>query len=76
MAWSGKGLGAPSRGRYAVMARRDDEASEEDVQDDDKVAGSRAGKHGEDGSYVGESFNDDAIDAGETGAEARSEENR
>jgi hypothetical protein len=56
------------------MTPGDDEKSEEDVQDDDKVAGSRAGKHGEDGSYVGESFNDDAIDAGETGAEARSQE--
>jgi hypothetical protein len=32
------------------------------------------GKHGEDGSYVGETSNDDAIDAGETGAEARAEE--
>jgi hypothetical protein len=58
------------------MAPRDDEKSEEDVQDDDKVATSRAGKHGEDGSYVGESSSDDAIDAEETGAEARSEENR
>ena len=43
---------------------------------DDKVAGSRAGKHGEDGSYVGETSSDDSIDAGETGAEARSEDNR
>ena len=54
------------------MAPGDDAKSEEDVQDDDSVAGSRAGKHGEDGSYVGESSSDDAIDAGETGAEARS----
>lgn len=58
------------------MAPGDDAKSEEDVQDDDKVAGSRAGKHGEDGSYVGESSSDDAIDAGETGAEARSQEKR
>ncbi len=56
------------------MTPGDDDKSEEDVQDDDKVAGSRAGKHGDDGSYVGESSNDDAIDAGETGAEARSQE--
>jgi hypothetical protein len=56
------------------MAPGDDEKSEEDVQEDNKVAGSRAGKHGEDGSYVGESSSDDAIDVGETGAEARSEE--
>ena len=53
---------------------RDDAKSEEDVQKDDKVASSRAGKHGEDGSYVGQSSSDDAIDAGETGAEARSRE--
>ena len=56
------------------MTPGDDEKSEEDVQDDDKVAGSRAGKHGEDGSYVGRTSSDDAIDAGETGAEARSQE--
>jgi hypothetical protein len=56
------------------MAPGDDEKSEEDVQEDGKVAGSRAGKHGEDGSYVGESSSDDAIDAGQTGAEARSEQ--
>jgi hypothetical protein len=55
------------------MAPGEDDKSEEDVQDDDKVAGSRAGKHGEDGSYVGESSNDDSIDAGETGAEARAQ---
>jgi hypothetical protein len=55
------------------MAPGEDDKSEEDVHDDDKVAGSRAGKHGEDGSYVGESFNDDSIDAGETGAEARAQ---
>ena len=58
------------------MAPGDDAKSEEDVQNDDNVAGSRAGKHGEDGSYVGESSSDDAIDAGETGAEARSEAKR
>ena len=55
------------------MAPGDDDKSEEDVHDDDKVAGSRAGKDGEDGSYVGETSSDDAIDAGETGAEARSQ---
>lgn len=57
------------------MAAGDDEKSEEDVQKDDKVASSRAGKDGEDGSYVGETSSDDAIDAGETGAEARSRHN-
>ncbi len=58
------------------MAPGDDDKSEEDVQKDDKVASSRAGKDGDDGSYVGETSSDDAIDAGETGAEARSEQNR
>ena len=58
------------------MAPGDDEKSEEDVQKDDKVASSRAGNDGEDGSYVGETSSDDAIDAGETGAEARSQQNR
>ena len=53
----------------------DDEKSEEGVDDDNKVAASRAGKDdGEgDGSYVGRTFNDDSLDVGETGAEARSE---
>lgn len=76
MAWGGKCLGTAGPGRYAVMTARDDERSEEDVQPDDKVASSRAGKHGGDGSYVGATSSDDAIDAGETGAEARSRENR
>lgn len=58
------------------MAPGDDDKSEEDVHDDDKVASSRAGKDGEDGSYVGETSSDDAIDAGETGAEARSQSQR
>jgi hypothetical protein len=58
------------------MAPGDDAQSEEDVQKDDTVASSRAGKHGEDGSYVGRTSSDDAIDAGETGAEARSREKR
>ncbi|ULE35871.1 hypothetical protein [Mycobacterium sp. IDR2000157661] len=52
----------------------DDQRSEQDVEDDNKVAASRAGKDGdEDGSYVGQTFNDDSLDTGETGAEARSE---
>ena len=58
------------------MAPGDDAQSEEDVQEDDAVVSSRAGKHGEDGSYVGRSSSDDAIDVGETGAEARSREKR
>lgn len=52
----------------------DDDDSEQDVDKDQKVAGSRAGKEdSDDGTYVGRTFSDDSIDAGETGAEARSE---
>jgi hypothetical protein len=60
------------------MSPRDDNKSESDVDDDDHVAASRAGKGGDDddGSYVGESASDDAIDVGESGAEARSQEGR
>lgn len=53
----------------------DDTKSEQDVDEDNKVAASRAGKGGdEDGSYVGQTFNDESLDTGETGAEARSSE--
>lgn len=48
---------------------KSDDKSETDVDDDEKVAGSRAG-----GRYVGRTTSDDAFDAGETGAEARSED--
>lgn len=52
----------------------DDQKSEQDVDEDNKVAASRAGKEGgDDGTYVGRTFNDDSLDVGETGAEARSE---
>jgi hypothetical protein len=58
-----------------MTPREDDDSSEEDVAEDDHVAASRAGKKGEDdGTYVGRTFSDDAIDAGETGAEARSDQ--
>jgi hypothetical protein len=59
------------------MSPRDDNKSETDVDDDDHVAASRAGKEGdEDGTYVGQTASDDAIDVGESGAEARSQEGR
>jgi hypothetical protein len=53
----------------------DNDDSEQGVEDDSKVAGSRAGKEDsdDDGTYVGRTFSDDSIDAGETGAEARSD---
>lgn len=63
------------------MTPREDD-SEEGVTDDDHVAASRAGKDndgddGDDGgTYVGRTFSDDAIDAEETGAEARSDDGR
>ncbi|MCK0174007.1 MULTISPECIES: hypothetical protein [Mycobacteriaceae] len=51
--------------------------SEADVQEDSKVASSRAGKEGddgEDGTYVGRTFSDDAMDDEQTGAEARAQQ--
>lgn len=60
-----------------MTPRPDDDESEQDVDEDDNVAASRAGKDGDDdGTYVGRTFSDDAIDAGETGAEARSTDGR
>jgi hypothetical protein len=51
--------------------------SEDDFDKDGEVAGSRKGKSDrKDGTYVGRTFNDDALDLGETGAEARSREGR
>lgn len=59
------------------MESRHDNESESDVDDDDHVAASRAGKEGDDdGTYVGQTASDDALDVGETGAEARSEDGR
>ena len=48
------------------------EKSEEDIEADPAVAGSRADQ-GEDGDYVGRTFADDDFDAGESGAERRSQ---
>jgi hypothetical protein len=57
-----------------MTERKDDDATEYDVDEDENVAGSRAGKEGEDdGTYVGRTASDDAVDTGETGAEARSQ---
>jgi hypothetical protein len=55
----------------------DEEAkSEHDVDEDNQVAGSRAGKDGGggDGTYVGRTSNDDALDDEQSGAEARSQD--
>lgn len=60
------------------MNRPSDEAdkNEPDVGDDHKVASSRAGKEGddEDGTYVGRTGSDDAIDDEQSGAEARAQQ--
>jgi hypothetical protein len=60
------------------MEPRNDNKSESDVDDDEHVAASRAGKEGEDddGTYVGQTASDDALDTGQTGAEARSQAER
>jgi hypothetical protein len=55
------------------MAPGDDDTREKDVDSDDKETTARPGKSGP-GSYVGETSSDDSIDAGETGAEARSKQ--
>jgi hypothetical protein len=47
--------------------------AESDVEPESHEARSRAGKESDGGSYVGRANPDDALDAGETGAEARSE---
>ena len=59
-----------------MTSPKDEDKSETDVDDDHKVAGSRAGKEGGegDGSYVGRTFNDDALDDEVSGAEARSQQ--
>ena len=57
-----------------MNTRNGDEKTEEDVSGDKNVATSRAGKADDDGgTYVGQTASDDSIDAGETGAEARSD---
>ncbi|GAA1648903.1 hypothetical protein MMUR_10950 [Mycolicibacterium murale] len=47
--------------------------SEADVDNDEHVAASRAGGSDDDGSYVGRTADDDALDTEESGAEARAQ---
>jgi hypothetical protein len=54
-----------------MSPRNADDETEHDVDKDENVARSRAGKE-DGGTYVGRESSDDSIDAGETGAEARS----
>ncbi len=56
------------------MAEDKHHKPESDVEAEDHQAQSRAGKKGEEGSYVGRTFNDDVFDAGESGAEARAQQ--
>jgi hypothetical protein len=56
-----------------MSPREDDAETEYDVDEDENVAGSRAGKEDkDDGTYVGQTSSDDSLDVGESGAEARS----
>ncbi|WP_165609419.1 hypothetical protein [Mycobacterium alsense] len=55
------------------MRGRKGHKAEPDVEPEAHQSRSRA-KKGEDGTYVGAAGPDDAIDAGETGAEARGQE--
>ena len=56
------------------MTQPENDKSETDVDDDPKVASPRAGKEcDDDGTYVGQTGPDDALDVGESGAEARSQ---
>jgi hypothetical protein len=55
-----------------MSGRKDDDETESDVDEDKNVAGSREGKGDEDdGTYVGRTASDDALDVDESGAEAR-----
>jgi len=54
------------------MAKAKGHRAESDVEAETHEARSRAGKDGNDGTYVGTTGPDDSLDVGETGAEARS----
>ncbi|WP_165825049.1 hypothetical protein [Mycolicibacter senuensis] len=55
------------------MGLRKGQEAESDAEPDAYRTGSRAGKD-EDGTHVGRISPDDALDVGETGAEARSDD--
>ena len=55
------------------MTNPQSDKAEEDVEADPHVAGSRADRD-EDGDYVGRTTADDDFDAGESGAERRSQD--
>lgn len=55
------------------MSSSKKDETETDVAPDPHTAGSRAGGSDDDATYVGRTADDDALDTGETGAEARSQ---
>lgn len=55
------------------MSHPRSDKAESDTEPDPHVAGSRASED-EDGDYVGRASGDDDFDAGESGAEARSDD--
>lgn len=55
------------------MAKPKGHKAESDVEAENHESRSRAGKGEDDGTYVGATSPDDALDVGETGAEARSQ---
>lgn len=57
------------------MAESKGHENESDVEPEEHEARSRAGDEKNDGTYVGRTDPDDALDIGETGAEARSDDN-
>ncbi|ORW95397.1 hypothetical protein AWB92_09300 [Mycobacterium sp. IEC1808] len=60
-------------GNLDPMPENKGHRAEEDVEPEVHEARSRAAE-GDDGSYVGAAGSDDTFDAGETGAEARSQD--
>ncbi len=65
----GAGLTA-SKG--SIMAEPKGQKTESDVEPETHESRSRAGEGEDDGTYVGRTDPDDALDVGESGAEARS----
>ena len=61
------------RGKAQDQRAAQNETAEEDVEADPAVAGSRAKRDGEDGSYVGRTNPQFDAEVQESGAEARSE---
>ncbi|GBE63852.1 hypothetical protein MFM001_03140 [Mycobacterium sp. MFM001] len=56
------------------MAEANGQKTESDVEAESHETRSRASKGEDDGKYVGRTDPDDALDVGETGAEARSDD--